>query len=665
MAVTKGNNVSFLIGTQDRVDELLKASSGIQAGAFYVTNDTHRMYFGAASDRLVALNQGVKTVESVKDLNNEAGQFYYVSDANVLCIYNGSQWVQINPDTANSEMKTSVTAVTNGATVATVLKDNKNNTFGDGSGTNGAHGNASFTIKGDNITISTSGTTVTLKGKAYSLGMSGTSNPSIQLTDTSTGTNGTIAGAVTIKGGDNISVTGSGSTITISGSEGSHVTGADFTSVVSSNKATVGLSVTQSGPSAPQVDGSFTVSGGEGVVIEKDGTKGIKITSDSRLNATSTDSSKNEAANIILSQNGTNRPAVQLKAGANVSSIKVTEGAIASDPDVVEINVTDSYISGATVTESATDGFGVTLTNANPSKAQVQFSITPEISYGETATTAKFKSGVATLDVYTQDEIDKKLSDLQKQADAMHFMGTASSANDLTNKIASKGVHNGDTYKATANFTWDSKNVKAGDLLVASGTEGTDGTIASPTWEIIPSGDDIDNYVVNKQPDYGIQIERQLATSNEVLGGLALAVGANDEALNLSQSTNAQGLKTVTIAHDVQTQTNTSATAASQAAKGSLEITAVTGVTRDKNGHVTAVTTKKHTVVDTHNAIDKVTMAVIDDTSGVALQTTVSMRDGDQASSVTVPITSENTSLKIQKVTNSHAISMNLVWGEF
>jgi len=56
MAVTKGNNVSFLIGTQDKVDQLLTAASGIQAGAFYVTNDTHRMYFGAASDSLVALN---------------------------------------------------------------------------------------------------------------------------------------------------------------------------------------------------------------------------------------------------------------------------------------------------------------------------------------------------------------------------------------------------------------------------------------------------------------------------------------------------------------------------------------------------------------------------------------------------------------------------------
>lgn len=665
MAVTKGNNVSFLIGTQDKVDQLLTAASGIQAGAFYVTNDTHRMYFGAASDSLVALNQGVKTVASVQELNKEAGQFFYVEDANVLCIYNGSQWVQINPDTTNAEMKTTVTTVTNGATVSTVLKDNKNNTYGDGSGTNGAHGNASFTIKGDNITISASGTTVTLKGKAYSLGLNGTTDPSIRLSDTSTATP-TVAGAVTIKGGDNISVTGSGSTITISGSEGSHVSDADFTTAVSSNKATVGLSMTQSGPSAPQVDGSFTVLGGEGVKVEKDGTNGIKVTSDSKLNATSTDSTKNEAANIVLSQNGTNKPAVQLKAGANVSSIKVTEGATASDPDVIEINVTDSYISSANVTESATNGFGVTLNNANSSKSAVQFSITPEITYGQTATTVPFKSGVATLSVYTQAEIDKKLTDLQQQADAMHFMGTASSADDLTTKVANNGgAHSGDTYKATAAFTWNGKSVKAGDLLVVlPGTE-VNGVIDSPTWEIIPSGDDIDDYVVNTQPTNGIQIERKTTTNNEVLGGLTIAVGANDEALNLTQATNAQGLKTVTITHDTQTQTTSGQTAATQAAKGTLEIDAITSVTRDKNGHVTAATSKKFTVVDTHNTVKTVTMAVGTDTSGATLQTTVMMNDGDQASSVSVPIISENTSLKIEKAASANAINMSLVWGEF
>lgn len=664
MAVTKGNNVSFLIGTQDKVDQLLTAASGIQAGAFYVTNDTHRMYFGAASDSLVALNQGVKTVASVQELNKEAGQFFYVEDANVLCIYNGSQWVQINPDTTNSEMKTTVTAVTNGATVSTVLKDNKNNTYGDGSG-NGAHGNASFTVKGENITISTSGTTLTLKGKAYSLGLNGTADPSIRLTDNSTATP-TVAGTVTIKGGDNISVTGSGSTITISGSEGSHVNGADFTTAVASNKATVGLSVTQSGPSAPQVDSSFTVLGGEGVKVEKDGTNGIKVISDSKLNATSTDSTKNEAANIVLSQNGTNKPAVQLKAGANVSSIKVTEGATASDPDVIEINVTDSYISSANVTESATNGFGVTLNNADSSKSAVQFSITPEITYGQTATTVPFKSGVATLSVYTQAEIDKKLTDLQQQADAMHFMGTASSADDLTTKVANNGgAHSGDTYKATAAFTWNGKSVKAGDLLVVlPGTEVND-VIDSPTWEIIPSGDDIDDYVVNTQPTNGIQIERKTTTDNEVLGGLTIAVGANDEALNLTQATNAQGLKTVTITHDTQTQTTSGQTAATQAAKGTLEIDAITSVTRDKNGHVTAATSKKFTVVDTHNTVKTVTMAVGTDTSGATLQTTVMMNDGDQASSVSVPIISENTSLKIEKAASANAINMNLVWGEF
>jgi hypothetical protein len=56
----------------------------------------------------VPVNEGINFVTSVPDLPtpatsaekvDTAGHFYYASSENVLCVYNGKNWVQINPDT--------------------------------------------------------------------------------------------------------------------------------------------------------------------------------------------------------------------------------------------------------------------------------------------------------------------------------------------------------------------------------------------------------------------------------------------------------------------------------------------------------------------------------------------------------------------------------------
>lgn len=657
MSVQKGNNVSFLIGTQDKINTLLQASSGIQAGAFYVTNDTHRMYFGAATDKLVALNQGVKTVASLKELDKEAGQFYYVASENVLCVYNGTQWVQINPDTAATKLETAVSAVTNNTTtVSTTLTDNHGNTFGAGAGESGV---ATFSVKGENIVISVAGKVMTLKGKAYTLGA--TANGDIQLKDTSN--NNAVVGSVTIAGGNHITVSGSGSTITINGEEGSQVTKVE-TGVTAgdANDASVGITIQQSGSQGNKT-GAFRVVGGEGVAIATDGSNGVKITSESKLNAKAV-GTDNKAANVVLSQNGTERPAVQLKAGANVSSIKVTADANDTNPDVIEINVTDSYISQASAVNNASDGFDVTLTNANSAKSPVNFSIKPQIKYGEGGkSTAKFAGGNATLDVYTQAEVDKKLEEIQQQADAMRFMGVASTADELTKAVSDNGgAHVGDTYKATGDFMWNSTQVRSGDLLIVlPGTE-VNGVIANPTWSIVPSGND--DYTVETSLTNGIQIRRVFANGHQELGGLAVAIDSDDVALTIDQSVNSSTkVKTLTVGHAVHsTETTIDDTTQKQTAKTPITIPAVTAVTRDKNGHVTGVNVTKYEVIDTHNSLDSVAMSVASITGGTTVSTQVTTADGSKTG--TMRIVSSNDSLQVSAASSTQ-ISMNLVWGEF
>jgi hypothetical protein len=97
--LTNTNQVQFLHGTEAGLNTLRANASDIKLGAFYVTSDTNRMYLGVKennSNKIVPLNQGVITVDAVADLpsaNIEVGYFYYATEENVLCVYNGTSWV--------------------------------------------------------------------------------------------------------------------------------------------------------------------------------------------------------------------------------------------------------------------------------------------------------------------------------------------------------------------------------------------------------------------------------------------------------------------------------------------------------------------------------------------------------------------------------------------
>lgn len=85
----------FKRGTQASLNTITESIDG----AFYLTTDTHRLYIGdGAKPKL--LNQTVQIVDSYKNLPTTAAinDFYYTTQENILCVYNGSVWKQINPD---------------------------------------------------------------------------------------------------------------------------------------------------------------------------------------------------------------------------------------------------------------------------------------------------------------------------------------------------------------------------------------------------------------------------------------------------------------------------------------------------------------------------------------------------------------------------------------
>lgn len=132
------NLIKFLKGTQLNLDALIKNGTATE-GAFYLTNDTNRLYIGKkfgeddnAPVYPVSVNQGVISVSTLDDLPGEKnnvsaskvpGEFYYVtgtteSPLNILCVYNGSTWVQVNPKYDDTEIQAAIEQINGG--IATI-----------------------------------------------------------------------------------------------------------------------------------------------------------------------------------------------------------------------------------------------------------------------------------------------------------------------------------------------------------------------------------------------------------------------------------------------------------------------------------------------------------------------------------------------------------------
>lgn len=124
MAIEQNTKLFFKYGTQAKYTAL----NAKDAGTFYVTSDTHRLYLG--SD---LLSQAVLVVENQKDLPSgegiDVGQIAYVSADNILCIKKKEPgWTQLNADTFVTSMTQTAStdeSKPNEATIITDLKWNR------------------------------------------------------------------------------------------------------------------------------------------------------------------------------------------------------------------------------------------------------------------------------------------------------------------------------------------------------------------------------------------------------------------------------------------------------------------------------------------------------------------------------------------------------------
>ena len=572
----ENQKILFLQGTQAKLDGMTSST----VGAFYLTNDTHRLYLGmSATAAPVPVNQGVTFLANENALpnmngasdeqkKNAAGQFYFLTDRNILCVYSNNQWVQINSDTTIKEVKFGTQAEADGGvTVSLAITDTQNTTKTADNLI--LKGNSNVTIKASETTINGSAVKVITfsvpDGDTYSL--------NTEITD-----------------------------------------GVDF--------------------------GSTNANGGVGKII-LDAGKGADTS-------------------------------VNIEAGKN---IKITSSG--TNNKDIKIEGKDFGLDSVTVTADKTEGFNITV--KDKAQNQKEGFLNPVIKVD--TNTAKYVEGTADLSsfVYSKKQVDDKFTGL----DAMRYMGTVASINDL---VALTDVENGNTYKFTgedikvSSLTADQKTkinttgglteIRKGDVFIAKGTEVSGVLVSGWTWDVIPSGDESDTTYKFEGSDTGIILKEAGGQEQGTLGF------ATNEYLSVATNVSADKLNTTVIVNHKELTTpidnNAEPTAKGKMAAGSANESTYEFVTHkvsvDGAGHVTGIVKEKHTIVDTHNNIKKdetgTTVGTSTEAGAVTVAPMVQMKDGDNAD-LSFDVASK--SLKVTAGTNAKipTVNIELEWGSF
>lgn len=533
-------NVGFKLGLQSSVDNIIDAGKGAEEGSFYLTSDTHRLYIGAKNGddayasadgtgtndiTLYAVNEGVTTVDSMSELPDyssgsssaAAGRFYYISADNILCVWTGQKWVQINPDTDTTISSSSKWELSESDDVATI--------------------------------------TLNL------------------ITDTSNGATG-VAHRI-----------------------------------------------------------SYSLITRNGIVTEIDDQGRLVLEGDTyQLSHNAAEDGKTFTISLD-SQNTDNDSTIKFKGNENVTFFKDDDGVInlqVSNTGISSLEV----VNGQSPTDSTKSGFSVVVKDSTG--AAVRGSFNPVIKVGHDNSQKQsynFQEGVADLDVYTGDELE----DLLKQLNAMIYKGLmgvtgivavdsiAVSGNDtnlmLNGVIVPASI--GDTYMTSTDISYGNKVISKGSLVICNSkdhTENANGTIdadkleldiveistsVDTTYELISCDNTVDgkSYAgIKLKSNVGVT-SGELRIEDDGTGGLK--VTSSHKIVSGQQG----DIETITLTHTKLANgeiLESKGDPKSQGAVGSLTIPVLTKIVTDDMGHIQEIETADYTVTDTNSNIEKV-----------------------------------------------------------
>lgn len=547
-------NVSFLKGTQSKLDTL----SAYQAGAFYLTEDTDRLYFAQSANELVYLNRYIMTVSKTTDLppitDVSVGDFYYVANSNILCTKastDAPSWTQINPpdtndDTALTDATFSAAAEGDNIVVTYSLAQTKKDVKGTATPLNPITG--TFTIKGSDI-----GSVVT--NIALDVNATVASNTAtVKLNGEGVATN---ASGFTISGGNNVTISGDKNAITVAAE--------DTTYTMSSPANTTDI------------------------ILKDDAgtTNTVNIAADNSSNSSITVTGAAENKILIEHKDYTySKAALSAQTPANGGAFNIVSGVTLENGHVTGVSTNTVTLPNMThkiksINAGADGKIYVSLVDYNGTAIADSATASGKVLYYKIGDATVYNQGDLGEHFYTKEEIDNTLKD----ANAMTFRGDVGSKSVDHQTLPTSGVKAGDTYIVNTDTAVDGgeKLGYTGDLFIASGTEGDDGYLTNINWIHVPSGDEIDTtYTFSFVKDKGLAIKNVASGSTTYLaisGGTAINVSTDG---------------TLTISHaDVDRNDPTKATTT---IGSGTKVTVVTGVTSNAQGHVTAVATSELTM---------------------------------------------------------------------
>ena len=519
-------NVMFKRGTQSALNAL--TSSNIVDGSFYLTTDTNRLYVGKndnGTNKLEELNQSITVVNNYSDLpisttddttaikgsRVAVGQFYYINSGagtpagNVLAVCSSIDgttihWTQVNPDTDTNDntfvsgMTVTKGTVTAGQPISYTITLNQTKSSKNATDVAGPTQTATFSINPEDVT--------SLAGVGVEVKSSSVTNNQVTISTAGGGAAATNAG-FTLKGGNNITLSGDSSTLTIAARNSTYtlntndsgniilkeVNGADAATVTLSAGTNLDLSVSGN---------TFTFNHAtSGVSANKYGPT---------ANATLTQTSAFTVPQFTVDAQGHITAATSRKYTLNIPNIYPTS-----------------------LSAKANGGLTIGLQDATDVSADSILYHT--ITVDGSSTTVYNQGDLGSF--YSASEIDNKL----KGVNAMVYRGTLGSVTGAAGtSIPSSNVQIGDTYYIADNSI---AGYNKGDLIIATGTEGSDGYITSSTlkWTKVegdPVGDTTYTFsVANNVVKYKASTASE-ATLVQIAGGSLITASTSGKVITLN-----------------------------------------------------------------------------------------------------------------------------------
>lgn len=538
-------NIMFKRGLQANLDSL----QTVEDGVFYLTKDTNRLYVGKGSE-LALLNQTVQIVPEVTNLPSSPtkNDFYYCTKENVLAVYTGNDWKQINPDTDTND-DTYVSSVSVGAGVVSgdtltyevTLNQQTKSIDGKTKDAESVKFNLSLTkdelesiihdVAKVGLEVASDSNTAIIKTQGY-----GSDNSKTAI----------------IKGGSNVTVNVEDSEITVAAKDTTYT----LTSLNDNGASTVRLSDNSN------KNQDIIFKAGKDLTVSADNT-GIVY-----------------SHNTINTNDNKDTDATQLTTGAEVDIVtKVTT----DNGHVTEVTTKKYKLPTANTAIESISGTG-----DNDWKVTIEENSGKDFAIDFSADAAALK-----------DELEETIkAGLAAANTALTYKGTISNYDALLLKT---GVEIGDVWLLNST----SGDYKIGDMFIATVESDADhvgGIILSDkvVWTHIPSGDELNTDTLF----YGdVTVSGGSNTGGSVTYTLQAKIGADDSGKNPSvpdenEELVIKGGKDILITGSGTEATinhktySDEITASNSAATSNNEFTAITDVTLD-NGHIVGISTQK------------------------------------------------------------------------